>query len=140
MRVKSKGGAYFPFQTQFLSIGWQQQFNGRRIEANSMVDRLHSIFGINTFERHHRTQNLRFGNQCRIAGKKRLQIKWFWRRNYKIHPVGRNIHSRNPFNNFVDLCDDDALLKFSRLDDHRSILGIGAGIKISVAVRLVGSH
>ena len=136
MRVEYHMGTDFAFQPQLLAVGGQQQLNGGGEEADAVVNTLDAIFGIDTFQRHHRHQHMGVGYQPRIAGKQRLDVERARRFNHRIYPVAGNIDARYFVDDSVNLGDDNPLAEVGGFGDHRCIFGVKAGIQVTVFIRL----
>ncbi len=128
-------------QTEFFAIGRQQQFDGRGIEADAVVERLHAVLGIDALERHHRHEDLDVGDMARVAGEQRLDIERLVGLYDHVHPGARDIDTvelRYVVDDVVGLGDDDTAREGRGFHQRRRVFGRGPGIEIAVAVGLEG--
>ena len=140
VRVQRPVLADLAAQAQRFGIGRQDQFDGRGIEADAVVQALHAVFGIDALDGHHRHQDLDFRNLRRVAGEQRFDVMRRGRLDGKADPVGRDVHAGQHIDDLVDLGDDDAAGKGRGLGDGRRVFGIGAGVEIAVAVGRLRGH
>jgi hypothetical protein len=56
----------------------------------------------------------------------------------RVDPVAGNVDPWQPVHDLADLGDDDAATKSRGLGDGRRVFGVGAGVKVAVAIGLVG--
>ena len=75
-----------------------------------------------------------------IPCEKRLDIAGLPHGDDEIDPVPRDIHPRELLHHFLHLGHNDSLLEMGGLDDGGCVFGVGAGVKVSVLVRLDADH
>ena len=126
VRIERPMFADFAFKTKRQGIGWQQELNGGGIKANAMVEAVDFIRRINAFDRHHRHQDLDFGDLRGITREQRLDIMRLWALHDKIHPIGGNVDARQGIHDFIDLRNHNAALKSGCLNNNGRVLSIGA--------------
>ena len=112
----------------------QQELDRSRAEADAVIEPLHAIGRIDTLDREHRGQDLAFRDRGRIAREQRLDEERLVGLDDEMDPIRRDVDPRNGVDDLVDLCDHDAVLERRRLDHGRSVLGVRAGVEISLAV------
>ncbi len=126
------------FQAQRLRVGRQQQFDGGGVEADTVIEAVDFILGIDALDRHHRHQHLDLGDLRRVAREQRFDIVGLRRLHDKVDPVAGNVHTRQHVDNPVDLGDHDTVLESGRFDDGRRVFGIGSGVQVAMAVGRFG--
>ena len=140
MRVERPVPADPALEPEGVRIGRQQQLDRRGIEADAVVEPIDLVLGIDALDGHHRHQHLDLGDLGRIAGEQRLDVVRGRADDHEIDPVARDIDPRQRLAQLVDLGNHDAALEGGRLDDHRRVLGIGAGIKVAGGIGGLGRH
>ncbi len=95
---------------------------------------------VNCRDGHHRHQDLVFPDLGRIAREQGLDRIGPRGRRDDIDPVARNVDARQALDGLVHLGDDDPTAKGRRLHERRRVLGIRAGIKVTLPVGLVRDH
>src|SRR5271154_216350 len=124
------------FEAKSLAIGRQQEFDSGGRKADAVVEAPYAIFGVDALDGHHRHQDLAFGDARRIAGEQRLDVKGSVCLDDEVDLIAGYVDAGHLVDDFIHLGDDDARFEGGRLDDCRSVLSIGAGVEIAVAVGL----
>ena len=83
MRVERPVAADLAAQPELLPVGGQDQLDGRRFEADPVVELLHPMALVDPADREHRLQDLDVADLPRVPGEERLQVE---------RPVGRHDH------------------------------------------------
>ena len=140
MRVKRPVLADLALEAQLLAIGRQQEFDGRGVEAQAVVQRLHLMALVDTADGHHRHQHMHRFDQSRIAGEQRLDEERLVGNHNKVDPGAWDVDARQlgvVFHQLVDLGDDDPVTESRSLDQRRCVFGAWAGVEVAVTVSLV---
>ena len=140
MRVQGPVLTDFAFQTELFTVGWQQQFNRRGVEADTVVQRLYLMFRVDAFNRHHRHQDVFLFDQAWVAGKQRFDKERFVGDNHVVNPGTRNIHARQiafVVHQLVHLCDDDTVVECSSFHQRRGIFGTRPGVEVTFTVSFI---
>jgi hypothetical protein len=67
MRIENPVRADLSAQAQRFAVCWQQQFDGRSIKPNAVIQASHTMPLINSADHQHGHQYLNIGNRSRIA-------------------------------------------------------------------------
>ena len=140
MRVKRPVLTDFAFQPQLFTIGREQQLNGGGVKADPVVERLHLMFRVDAFNRHHRHQNMFLFNQARVAGKERFNKERLIGHHHVVYPRAGDIDARKialVVDQFVHLGDNDPVVEGGGFDQRRGIFGAGSGVKVAFAVGFI---
>ena len=123
-------------EAELLPVGRQDQLYGGRIEANPMVQLLHSVALVDPADREHRLQNLDVADMAWIAREQRLHVKRPVGLHDHIDPTTRNVDARHLVDDLVHLRDDHSVAERGGLGDRRRVLGVRAREEIPLAVGL----
>ncbi len=136
VRIERPVAADLAFQAEGFAVGRQDQLDGRGVETDAVVERLHVVFFVDAADRHHRHQHVHRLDVARVAGEQRLDVERLVGHHDEIDPARRDVHARQFVDDLVDLDDDDAVAEGGRLDQRRGVFGAGAGVDVAVAVGL----
>ncbi|CAH0246193.1 hypothetical protein SRABI106_02512 [Rahnella aquatilis] len=137
MRVQCPVFTDFAAQAELFAVSGQQQFDSGGVKTDAVVERLHVVFGVDTFNGHHGHQHVNRFDQARVTGEQRFDEEWLVGDDHEIDPVARNIDARQIsvfFNQFVDLRNHDTVFEGCGFDQRRGVFGACAGIQIAFAV------
>jgi hypothetical protein len=140
MRVKRPILADLSAQPERLAVGREQQFDGRRIEPDAVVERSNLMSLVDSADHQHADQDLQLVDLARVARKERLDREGLVGFDDDVDPRRRNVDARQLVHDLVDLDNDDSIVKRGRLDDHRRVLGIRARVNVALLVTLLGTH
>ncbi len=140
MRVQRPVLADLALEAERLAVGGQDQFNGRGIEADAMVERLHLVALVHATDCHHGHQHVHRLDQARIPREQRLAEEGLVRLHHVVDPRAGDIHARQAggvVHDLVDLGHHDAVAEGGGLHQRGRVLGAGAGVEVAIAVGLV---
>ncbi len=124
-------------QAEGLAVGRQDQLDGRGVEADAVVQRLHVVPLVDAADRHHRHQHVDRLDVARVAGEQRLDVERLVGLDHEVHPGRRDIHSRQVarvVDDTVDLDDDDAVAERGGLHQRRGVFRARPGVHVAFAV------
>ena len=136
MRVERPAAADLAAQPQLLPVGGQDQLDGRRIEADPVVELLHLVTLVDPADREHRLQDLHVADLPRVPGEQRLQVERPVGLHDHVNPVAGDVDPGKRVHDLVDLHHDDSVMEGGRLGDHRRVFRARAGEQVPVAVGL----
>ncbi len=116
MRIQRPVGAGLALQSKLLAVRRQQQFNRGGIKANSVIQNLRVVLGVNRLHGQHGHENAQVVDQSRVSRKERLEMKRLRALNDEVDPFGGNIDPLHLIYELIDLDDDDGSAKRCGLD------------------------
>src|SRR5271163_2461313 len=132
MRIKNPVPADLAAEPKLLTVSWQQQLDGRGVEADAVIERRHAVPLVDSPDHHHGDQYLHVGDQPGVAREQGLDLEWAIRFHDDIDPRGWDVHPRQLVHDFVDLHDDHAVVECCRLNDGRRVFGVRTRIEVAL--------